>query len=97
VAVSTTVMATIIVATVIVCRPTSHRLLNEFDVLGLRSFCPGRIGPFHRRDAVAILVRHQQPVVTDHEAPARVRVPSVIGLPEPDRQCCQHLRPAVVG
>src|SRR5262245_17167315 len=93
-AVATTMTATAIAAAIIVCRPASHRLLDEFHVLWLRAFRPGRIRTLHRRDAMAVLVSHQQAIVADHQTPARVRVPSVVGLPKPDRQRRQHLSPA---
>lgn len=63
-----TTMATIIVTAVIVLRrPTCHRRLDEFHVLGLCAPSPGRVRPLHSRDAVTILVGNQQPIVADHQ------------------------------
>lgn len=63
-AVPTTMAAITVVSALVACRPTRHRSFDEFHVLWLGTLRPGRVGPFHCRNAMAVLISDEQGIVT---------------------------------
>ena len=64
--------AAAIFSTAMTRRAAGHGRLDLLEVIRLGSLDPGGIGFFHRRHAVAIFLRHEIPIVAQHEPPADV-------------------------
>src|SRR5450432_2751399 len=74
-----------------------HRLLGRLNI-GLRcAFEPRDVHAQHRLDAMAVLLRDPQQILSQHELPGHRGMPRVVGPALPNIECLDALAPAPAG